>query len=228
MNISTLVIEVTRRCNMTCNHCLRGEAQNMNLKPEFVESLLSQVDEIGSVSFSGGEPSLAVGVINHFLETAKRKKVEIGNFYIATNGLDITEDFILACIRLYAYCYEKGHCAVQVSNDIFHQDENSYDTELLDSLSFFGRKWDKEGFDFERGKSLLSEGRGKENFTASRNVLVHSITSKDDFNDGEIYLNCKGNIVSGCDWSYDSQDKDKMILCQVDHLKEFYELLVDE
>lgn len=228
MNISTLVIEVTRRCNMSCNHCLRGDAQNLNLKPEYVESLLSQVEGIGSITFSGGEPSLAVGVIEHFLSTAKRFKVDIGNFYIATNGLDITEEFILACVKLYAYCDEKNYCSVEVSNDIFHQDENSYDTELLDSLKFFSRKWEKEGHDFERGKTLVNEGRGKLNFTSSKNVLEHSITSKDDFNDGEIYLNCKGNIVTGCDWSYDSQDKDKYILCQVDHLKEFYELLVDE
>ena len=32
MNVvmSDIVIEVTRRCNMACKHCLRGEAENLD------------------------------------------------------------------------------------------------------------------------------------------------------------------------------------------------------
>ena len=29
--VESLVIEVTRRCNMRCEHCLRGDAQNLDI-----------------------------------------------------------------------------------------------------------------------------------------------------------------------------------------------------
>lgn len=29
--VNYLAIEVTRRCNMKCNHCLRGDAQNLDI-----------------------------------------------------------------------------------------------------------------------------------------------------------------------------------------------------
>ena len=28
---NTVIIEVTRRCNMSCPHCLRGDAQNVDM-----------------------------------------------------------------------------------------------------------------------------------------------------------------------------------------------------
>lgn len=29
--VSSLIIEITRRCNMACEHCLRGNAQNLDI-----------------------------------------------------------------------------------------------------------------------------------------------------------------------------------------------------
>ena len=55
LNIYNLVLEVTRRCNMCCAHCLRGEAQNMDMQKETIDKLLDQTDSISMVTFSGGE-----------------------------------------------------------------------------------------------------------------------------------------------------------------------------
>ena len=54
MNIRNLIVEVTRKCNMYCDHCLRGEPINVNMKKEYIDLLLDQVDNIGSVVFTGG------------------------------------------------------------------------------------------------------------------------------------------------------------------------------
>ena len=225
MNLSSLIIEVTRKCNITCYHCLRGDAQKLTMKNEYIDSLLSQVDDIGEITFSGGEPSLAVPVIEYVLESLKRRRISLGSFYIATNGIDISENFVLVCLKLYNYCYEKDRCTIDISNDMYHQAEGGYNTEMLDGLRFTKRKYDREGWDFERGKTLISEGRGVEACKGNRKNVPEIVKTRDDFNEVNIYLNCKGNIVAGCDWSYKSQDKDVNILCQVDHLQEFYDLL---
>ena len=75
ITISNLVIEVTRKCNMFCDHCLRGDLQNIDLKKEYVDSLLNQVDQINNVTFSGGEPSLNIPIIEYFLEQCKEKNL---------------------------------------------------------------------------------------------------------------------------------------------------------
>ena len=223
--ISNLVIEVTRRCNMACGHCLRGEAQNTNIDNDHIDALLEQVGGIGVVTFTGGEPSLNIEAISHFVEECLRREISIDSFYIATNGVVIPQAFVMECLKLYSMADEKDLCRVDVSNDYFHASEGNYNTELLAGLSFFGRKFDEENYDYNGGKGLITEGNG-ENFVGRMNSVC-VIESLDDLMDTEIYLNCNGDIINGCDWSYDSQDDPKHKLCAVAGLSDFIEGLED-
>lgn len=225
LTISSLVVEITRKCNMSCEHCMRGNAQNKNIDFKHIDALLSQCEGIGNVTFTGGEPSMNVPAISYFLERAKELNISIDSFYIATNGMTISEEFILACLRLYSYSYSKDMCAVHVSNDVFHANEGSYNTELLDGLSFFYRKFSEERYDYDRYRALISEGRAKDNFGDTREVSITEIECKDNLNDTDVVLNCNGQIINGCDWSYASQKKH--VLCSVDKLTEYYESLPD-
>jgi len=46
LNISDLIIESTRRCNMTCDHCLRGKSEALNMSRDIQETFLGQIDQI--------------------------------------------------------------------------------------------------------------------------------------------------------------------------------------
>ncbi len=39
-----LVLETTRRCNIRCKHCMRGESQNINLTKETVTQVLNYLE----------------------------------------------------------------------------------------------------------------------------------------------------------------------------------------
>ena len=119
-SIYNLIIEVTRKCNTQCDHCLRGDRENKNIDYKFIDSLLNQVENINSVTFTGGEPSLNVDAIEYFLQQCKEKDIYIGYFFIVTNGININASFVIACLKLYAYCEEKEMCQVLVSNDSYH------------------------------------------------------------------------------------------------------------
>lgn len=215
IHISDLVIEVTRRCNMSCSHCLRGDPQNKNINFEYIDCLLNQINSIGVINFTGGEPSLNVAAMEYFLKVCKEKNISIDAFYIVTNGKTISEDFILFCLRLFSYCQEKEYCQVVVSNDYYHAVESNYDTELLDGLSFFARKYTKEQYNYDDGKGLLYQGFSEE----GQELEEFEIKTLEDFEQQNIYLNCKGNIINGSNWSYENQEKN--ILCQVKDLTEY-------
>ena len=219
MYVNNLIIEVTRRCNMACQHCLRGDQENINLDKAHITALLEQVEYAGSITFTGGEPSLYVDAISFTLEECERLGVDVGSFYIATNGLSIKEDFILACLRWYSYCSEKEMCRVDCSNDGFHAEEGSYNTELLGGLSFFGRKYQEEGRWMNGDNGMINEGYYLDNYGDGRKNTASDIETVEDLNDAEVYLNCKGDIINGCDWSYESQES--QILCPVDGLAAF-------
>ena len=61
--LDNIAIEVTRKCNMGCEHCLRGNAQNMDIDFGYIDSFLNDVSSIGTITFSGGEPALNVEAI---------------------------------------------------------------------------------------------------------------------------------------------------------------------
>lgn len=225
MEINNLIVEVTRQCNIKCLHCLRGPAENLKMDPKYIDILLSKVSYISSVTFSGGEPSLNVPIIEYFLNRLMEKNVRLGSFYIATNGIKINLDFVVICLKLYSYSEEKDFCSVDVSNDVYHAKEGKYDTVLLDGLKFTNRKYSRESWNFDNGKLLIMEGKAKKLATHNHKQTVSVIENQEDFNDANIYLNCEGNIVNGCDWSYKSQKKN--VLCSVDDLETYYNNLPD-
>lgn len=44
INTNQFVIEVTRRCNLACDHCARGEAQDIDLQPMYIDEIWGKVD----------------------------------------------------------------------------------------------------------------------------------------------------------------------------------------
>ena len=60
ISIQNLAIEVTRKCNIKCAHCLRGDSQNKDIDLKYIDILLDQVNYIGHFCPTGGEPSLNI------------------------------------------------------------------------------------------------------------------------------------------------------------------------
>lgn len=216
-SIDYLSIESTRRCNMKCRHCLRGPAQKIDIKRNYIRDILKQTEYIGNINFSGGEPSLNPKAIKDFTELARQYKTEIGSFYIATNGKEINEAFVIALHKLYNICYDPQDNSLEITRDKFHQEFGDPNTSLLEAFSFIDIR-DKDE-DINSSRSWINEGRFKRNFPQShynngRAAPQDVFTVEDNYiGDGTLYLNCKGNVIAGCSFSYKSQEKEKNIIC---------------
>lgn len=71
---NNVVIEITRRCNMCCAHCLRGDAENVDIQEKYIDAFLDSFSNggyIGTIIFTGGEISLNIPAIRYILKAVK-------------------------------------------------------------------------------------------------------------------------------------------------------------
>jgi len=89
MSQARVSFELTSRCNLNCQHCLRDKSRDKDLDPALVKRVLEEVKTYGInfLSFTGGEP-----LIHPDFEEVIRYSVEQGfEISLVTNGLCLQE-----------------------------------------------------------------------------------------------------------------------------------------
>lgn len=118
-----LTLELTRRCNKKCAHCLRGQSQDITMSKEIIDKLFDDVSDCAQVYISGGEPLLEVDTLIYLLEkiSANWNTVQIE---ITTNGSILSERLVAA---LEQFCQTPASnsilskkVALTISKDEFH------------------------------------------------------------------------------------------------------------
>lgn len=219
MYCDNVIIEITRRCNMTCLHCLRGDQQNVDIPLEYIDTLFEKIDYISHLTITGGEPSLKPRIIDYIVESAKKNNVDIGGFYIATNGKKVSDEFLLSLIRLHNFCTDNEISEVKISYDDYHDRPETREEEAeRDKLSVFSFvRYEANDPHYTR-KQIINEGNAVYNGIGTREKIkpeVYVSYEDNEINEGQIYLNCKGNIINDCDLSYKNQDEEENIVCNV-------------
>ena len=207
--VNQLIIEVGRKCNRNCAHCLRGASEDKTICMEDAFALLNQVDGIDSITFTGGEPTLYGKEISAIVDYIIDNKINVANFYVASNGEIYNEELMLALVRLYAHCAEYGDneiSAFDVSNDQFHQPKQEV-IRRLKAFSFFSMRKEIPAM------GILNEGNAFYNCIGARS-LNHTkpfeveevdMGNETDYYIEMVYLNAEGNLLADCDFSYETQ-----------------------
>ena len=122
--LDSLVIEVTRRCNMKpiCSHCFRGNPENIDINLKAVDNVLDQVVELGDVKMTGGEPLLNISGIKYIFSGIKERNIILTNFVITTNGLVFSNEFVdlIKDISEYLTKWKDGKIFLFCSVDKYH------------------------------------------------------------------------------------------------------------
>lgn len=207
-----LALEVTRRCNMQCQHCLRGDAQKIDMTDAVIDRALEHVVCIDDLTFTGGEPTLNIHAMRHTLDVCKQKNISVNGFFIATNGTCVSDEFLLFLIDIYSYVEaccgdagEEGVCELALSLDEFHDDIPDENIARLKALSFYStvkqRNWG------DGVETLIHRGR-------ARNLMDWD-TREPYFQDfdieetdtgfqiqGQALISAKGDLITDCDYDY--------------------------
>jgi hypothetical protein len=231
MQINELILEITRRCNIKCRHCLRGGAQRIDMSDETIDKLLEGVDYISTITFSGGEPGLNVPAIRYFTEAIKARGIELGGFYVITNGKTASLELVHALLDLYAYVQPMERdesCSLIVSRDQYHHEQcdPAEAIALYSGLSFFRPEQRKDHID---PYLVISEGRAK-GWGGRPAPVSSTVVGLNDEGDVEVieetvYVNALGDVVPACDLSYVSQARKKIGNVHVETLSQIYKRL---
>jgi MoaA/NifB/PqqE/SkfB family radical SAM enzyme len=212
ISVRNLMLEVTRKCNMKCNHCLRGKAQDVDMSKEIIDNVLEQIKDIEIVTFTGGEPTMNMDVIEYFTKSVINETYMLQGFWMATNAKEYSPRLVNTLLDLYAYCIEYSwddYCGLAISQDKFHDAVEFSTLAKYKALSFYD---DSKETDFNN-TPILDEGYANENGIGTRKSRIETLDI--EFDDDtiivdQLYINAKGDVVAGCDYSYETQEKIKL------------------
>lgn len=209
---SSLILEVTRRCNMNCRHCLRGGAENLDVPKRIMDRLLKPDINFQEICFSGGEPSLNPSAIRYMTDGIIRTRKSLSGFYLVTNGKKYSPEMMTALIDLYGYTMseygEDEVCGLALSKDPWHSEIPKINEYRLRAMNFF-----REDKMYSTDVSLIDEGRAHVNKMGSREAYADyavRVENEEIYVESDIYINVRGDIVTGCDFSYRNQEKHKI------------------
>lgn len=237
MRIRNLILEVTRKCNMNCKHCLRGPGQNLIMSKELVNKLFEEVKEVDTITFSGGEPFLNLDIIEYVLEVIKERNVYVGGFYIVTNGKHYESRQIEVCNKWMDYILSNnigkdeivnrninydleeimGYSGLSVSLDVYHEEIPLANYIRYRMLPYYN---DQKEYSDKQGINVRAEGNAAlYNIGSFYNLspeLYIIADAMDDEKEGlclenieieTLYVSSNGNITGDCDMSYEHIDE---------------------
>ena len=102
--VQDLCLELTRKCNLHCDHCMRGDSENFEMSEETMNRIFEDIDECIGLQFIGGEVSLAVDGLQKLIGVILKKCPNIHSVLYFTNGTNVSDELIECLNLLKNYC----------------------------------------------------------------------------------------------------------------------------
>lgn len=204
----SIIIEATRRCNMSCPHCLRGDAQNVDMNISYIDSFLSNFKNknVLGLLFTGGETTLAPEIIDYTLNCLVKFNIHVGHIEIFSNGKSVSNKFISIWNK---YC-DKFMMDFYISFDDYHEQLSDNDYLQLSKLRNVQSK-----FLNADETNIAPLGRAKNNFNITTDMKLSTLRFSSFKNYLYVYsplvLLCNSSVLYSCD--YEFNDDLKYLLC---------------
>lgn len=213
MRFKALTLEITRKCNLQCRHCMRGDAKDTDMGYGVLTEVFKNTSRIDHLTISGGEPSLTPMQIQYIVWLAKEFNCKIGNFFCATNAKRYVPHFMEALNSLYEICNQKEKCVLTVTTDQFHEMPSPEALKQYRKLLFYKPMGEKgtilAGSIINRGKAM-ENGLGAFDIPVSHLLYDVDITGWDLEFGERIYINALGDVLLDSDLSYKKQAEHSM------------------
>lgn len=205
-----LMLEVTRRCNMQCAHCMRGEAEDFDLDYDVIYHLCNKATRIEQLSLTGGEPSLGAEIIAQLATWLSYYGCEVGSFFCATNAKQYSKEFVDALNALYSHCDKKQNCILTISTDQFHSEPDPKALEEYRKLPYYNPVNEKGQIPPHK---ILNEGRAEDNGIGAFSAPYIAELYDTEFDgvtlnvNDRLYINVFGEVLLEPDARYSVHDE---------------------
>jgi len=221
VKIYNLAIELTKRCNLDCAHCLKGESKKVDIDQKTIDDIFKQVDTVGRLFFTGGEPTLAPESLQHVINAIKKYNVKIMEWGMDTNGTTYSSKFYNSLVELEKICRNSTgsnemHGTIMISTDTYHR-ESIKNAGLLTRSKYNRSIKETEKLPWFMGyrdvpDELFNEGRATKIYDKKKikfRPLRYSLLEKEDSNiiGIAVFINANGDITQ-CDCSHERQTSD--------------------
>ena len=100
-----LAIEMTRRCNLKCKFCAKGEPQDIDISKSVIDKTIDEMEGvfINTLRVSGGEPLLVPELIEYLLDKIIEKHILVNDIVIFTNGLNTDLQLCKSIYKIIRY-----------------------------------------------------------------------------------------------------------------------------
>lgn len=98
--------EMTRRCNMNCKFCSRGDAQNLDISKEVIDKALDELKmfDIHILRLHGGEPLLVPNMIEYLIDGIIERGININQCAFFSNGTILDPIIKKSLYKIGEYC----------------------------------------------------------------------------------------------------------------------------
>lgn len=220
---STLQIELTRRCNQECAHYCRGNSQDVDLTKKTIDNFFekNEIAHIGTLQFSGGEPTLNGKMLDYFVDKIIENNIEVDRFIFGINGLSYSEELIQGLNKLSDHIISKSSRKKKcpgwliVSQDQFHKEANPEVVEKLSKLPYLSpieKTITKE-------RNILPYGRAYQNnlsiqeptidnlINYQKNYRINEYLGEEYLVISYQYIAANGNVINSGLESYELMDE---------------------
>lgn len=126
VSLEYLAFEVTRLCNEWCKMCMRGDAEDVNMTEDIVNHVLldNYIQDIETIMFTGGEPTLNEKIVCYIIELIMKHKIPVRRLSMVTNAKKYPKDILEAFSDYQRYCQFndlKCNITINFSQDVFHE-----------------------------------------------------------------------------------------------------------
>ena len=220
LKFKILAIEITKKCNLKCKHCLKGDAQDVNISDFIIEKLFSMIESIDYLCITGGEPTLNIYSLKKIYQEILKNNVSIGSWSIPTNGVYSNTDFVEVCNKLTELSQDPKSCLLRISLDKYHFPDDVPEYTYYTSpryLSYKIKKYGNYNFNikpnYTNNWGYIKTGRAKEllepNSLATEKETPFKVNRINKNKINVLYVSARGDLFVDNNLTFEDEDANK-------------------
>jgi len=210
MRVYELSVSTTRRCNMRCDACLRGEPETVDIDERVMPKVFDEVGVIRRLCITGGEPTLNVPALRQIVSLMESRKCVTENIFLITNGKEYAEEVCELFRRMVELCTRNVSSEFVLATSEFHESAPGVRDYMRWRHENSARYIVRKVVGNPQSNWVIDTGRAQTMGLGRRGIPGIAWGPFVVLAGGEIrriFVSCRGDVCTTCDISYEDIER---------------------